>query len=389
MEFQTRVIVELEVCSEQSIRDDEQALAEAFVRSYNQLALQYCDLQFFRSLEKATVVEQGPHTADGLLPVVFNLEGICRGCDPDDTSIYDLPSGNTGRRLSDRRHVTGVPTRHLQEATETCYCSPDPIANRAPSEAEVLDAFRIEVSSLQDLACAESVAQCDFGTEFETIILLSLGNSSGVEAFEAQLGGSTLDVLTDLYRTTDTVCFEETPVFLSAEVRFGVDPTTRRALRGDGSQWRVLQSSNQTNTTPALEAPSSEAPSSAPTFSFEEGASNVLLVASGFCNGCTNDFLLSNQVSRMLRSDVNTERPSDRFLQSLSPSSNCFCLPGASVQESKPSIDAFREQLQERLPELAIEGVQELDPSVCAEGACDEPPESTDLSALISPFVAD
>ncbi len=95
--FSETLIVELEICETAAIDQDIAFIEESFVSTYNALAMEYCDPDF-RFLEMARVVEQGALTPAGNLPVKFEVRGKCRGCDPDNASIYDLPTVVTASR---------------------------------------------------------------------------------------------------------------------------------------------------------------------------------------------------------------------------------------------------------------------------------------------------
>jgi hypothetical protein len=172
--FSKTVIVELATCEAGLIDDDISILEDAFVSTYNGLAMEYCD-PYFRTLETAKIIEQGELTSDGNLPVKVQVTGKCRGCDPEKISIYDFPTTviSSSRRLF---HNTHPSQRRL--AIEACYCKADPIDNRAPSEAEFINAYHNSVSSLEGLSCVGSIGQCHFGSVFETVLYFTLANDT-------------------------------------------------------------------------------------------------------------------------------------------------------------------------------------------------------------------
>jgi hypothetical protein len=70
--FNKTVIVELEICDifNSTIIESEDfgILEDAFVSTYNGLAMEYCD-PYFRTLETASIIQQGSFTPAGHLPV--------------------------------------------------------------------------------------------------------------------------------------------------------------------------------------------------------------------------------------------------------------------------------------------------------------------------------
>jgi hypothetical protein len=86
-------------------------LEDAFVSTYNGLALKYCD-PYFRILETASIIKQGSFTPDGHLPVEIQVTGKCRGCDPEMIQIYDFPvleaSADRRRRLRFQKNTSRV-----------------------------------------------------------------------------------------------------------------------------------------------------------------------------------------------------------------------------------------------------------------------------------------
>ncbi len=88
----------------------------------------------------------------------------------------------------------------LEELNSTCYCKANALANRAPSEAEFLDAYRTRVSSLEVLSCVESVGACQFGSTFESTLLLSFGNDTDIEALDEQIEEAVLSALRDAWQ---------------------------------------------------------------------------------------------------------------------------------------------------------------------------------------------
>jgi hypothetical protein len=351
--FSETLIVELEICETADIDQDIAFLEESFVSTYNALVMEYCDPDF-RFLETALVVEQGAPTPAGNLPVEFEVTGKCNGCDPDKASIYDFPTVVTAssRMLMATRTA---PPRMLEELNSTCYCKANALANRAPSETEFINAYRTRVSSLEVLSCVESVGACQFGSTFESTLLLSFGNDTDVEALNEQIEEAVLSALTILYETTADSCNPEFRLFQSAKARLGEnvqDDQDGGRLLFDGPWLRQMQATNVSN--PTVEGE----PTMSPTPLFGTGLVDLILAVSGICNGCSNSLLLSNQVDN---------RRALQSLQDDEPSSYCFCPLNSTVKE-QPSIVDFEISLQSRFDQenITIDVKQVLDISTAA-----------------------
>jgi hypothetical protein len=120
-------------------------------------------------------------------------------------------------------------------------------------------------------------------------------------------------------------------------------------------------------------------PSGTPTTAFAPLSRNLILFTSGICNGCSNDFLFTNQSidgGRKL-SALSPDRRLPRFLQGGESASNCFSPLNAVVQEEQPSTEDLAVLLQAQLDEdgvqIVVEKVQEMDPDFAAASSfpCD------------------
>ena len=89
--FSETLIVELEICETAAIDQDVAFIEDTFASTYNALVMEYCD-PYSRFLETVWVLEQGALTPAGNLPVEFEVTGKCRGCDPDNASVFDFPT---------------------------------------------------------------------------------------------------------------------------------------------------------------------------------------------------------------------------------------------------------------------------------------------------------
>jgi hypothetical protein len=207
-QFSKMALVEMVVgCN--LVDNDLPAVAQAFVDTYNELQEHLCD-PAFRVLESAEVTTRGQPTIDGTIPLEMLVTGYCRGCDPLlGIDIYDLPPPTTttpitldagGRFLSSRSH----PPRRLED---TCYCSAQAVPDRAPSEAEFIQAFQASVESMQGtFSCVESVAECQFGSFFETAILVAFDNVTFADDFQGEMEEAFLKTLNQFYETNDSIC---------------------------------------------------------------------------------------------------------------------------------------------------------------------------------------
>jgi hypothetical protein len=95
-------------------------------------------------------------------------------------------------------------TLWLQESN-TCYCKADAVADSVPLEAEFMDAYRTQVSSLEGLSVVGSIGDCEFGSTFESALVLSFGSGGSVEEFAKQIEDAVMLALNSLYETTQEV----------------------------------------------------------------------------------------------------------------------------------------------------------------------------------------
>jgi hypothetical protein len=317
-EFVTLVTVDLKVdvlCDEPPILDatEKAALADAFVSTYNDLISTYCD-PFFRTLTSAEVVTVGDIREGDSLPIEILARGECRGCDPEDVDIYEFPGSLMAiarRNLLEELEFMNSGSRRLLE-DETCYCDVQAVAQRAPLESEFIDIYEVSVGNLT-LDCIGSVGECEFGTTFNTTIVLTFDQDSTVafELFTDVIATSFQDTVNEELRTDEENCnlLFQYVQDVSARIDFvfngdDLNETTNneeRQLHQRAGRRRVQDNSTAVGSFAPSHQPSS-APSSAPTSTF--GGTDfvfVLLAVSGVCNGCSNDLLLSNQVSNNRR----------------------------------------------------------------------------------------
>jgi hypothetical protein len=261
--FRKLVTVEFEsICS--LFDDDTSILEESLVDTYNALSSEYyCD-PYFRSLKTAVARTVGALADAGGIAIEFEVEGVCRGCDPDNVDIYDWT--NPDERVMARLQSMGQPR---QNSLNTCYCNADAIASRAPSEVEFIREYQKFVEESLDLLCISSIATCDFGSSFQTALVVAFEDEdSGLSEFEAALEAAFLSALNGLYANTEETCNPDFRVFQSVEAVFDIDfnPNDVFDRRMQESSWgRALQTGTETPSTSALPPLSpSTLPSDAP-----------------------------------------------------------------------------------------------------------------------------
>ena len=164
VEFTQVVIVEYVVDCFDPLFDDNQTaqVEQAFVATYNNLMVDYCD-PFQRTVLQTELLRVGVNTTvSGNIPVEFQIFATCRGCAPNTTDIYDIPSAiaSDSRRLAPFEILTDIQGRNLQ-VDDVCYCSAQPVGDRAPFQSEFIDSYQIAIELLQ-LQCIASVGLCDF-----------------------------------------------------------------------------------------------------------------------------------------------------------------------------------------------------------------------------------
>ena len=153
--FRKLVTVEFQAICE-LLDDDTPLLETAMVDVYNAMsAANYCD-PHFRSLATAKVVTMGDRTDDSTISIQFLVQGTCRGCEPEDVSIFDLTSSE-GRLLGQNLKLVD----RSRQTLGTCYCSAQATANRAPSEVEFIEAYERNVEESSDFLCVTSISACD------------------------------------------------------------------------------------------------------------------------------------------------------------------------------------------------------------------------------------
>jgi Fe-S cluster biogenesis protein NfuA len=333
-DFSEDVLIELLVDCPEGLAPDLQAVANAFVSTYNDLV--YCD-PYFRLLVGAEVVEVGQMENNTIFPIVLQVAGVCDGCDPSTVSIYDAPSSlnisftltDTSRRLVESRpapsflenlvsggrdiaHESGhKQQRYLQSS---CYCDAQALAERAPFESEFIEALQKSIQSM-DIECVSSVRDCQFGSKFESNFVITLeGNETlaSVEASLPALEDAFKAALNSLFEPTEEECNLDFRVVEFVSGRFNgfeeVDGLRRKTQEGppDSVSSNSAPSSSPASTNPVLSPTLSptisldgnspffggNSPSSSPTYGYSPSTSLLLLTFSGVCNGCPNDFFL-------------------------------------------------------------------------------------------------
>lgn len=386
--FEELVIIELEVCEREIITSDIPYLESSFLKAYNDLLRNSCDDEH-RKLTEVAFMRQGNMTEDGNMPIEVKVRGTCQGCDPENFSLYDTREDRIRTVIVS---TANFPRRNLE--TGLCYCRTNAVANRGPTEAEFLDVYRELISSLDTLACVDTVEECEEADDFETVLWFVVSNKTGVFTDEAQedFAEATLDALNNVYGTTDLVCLPEFRTFDRVDSRVNVtvsynaddlrlDPSngeTRRILQADdlafykssGRQMdEDVEPSSSPSLLPTLTASPTVMPSSSPTIGGSTGILNVLHFLGGGCNGCDNDLFSSTQaVGR--RKLAEFERM--LFDKPNAASSTCFCpLNSIVADESEITMEdilaAIEIELDRRNLELRVFNATEVKVAQCAE----------------------
>ena len=436
VQFEEVVIVEfVSSCQEDESLgfDDEQisSIEEAFVSTYNRMSSQYCD-EHFTTIVSVRVRDVGTETLGGNLPIEIEVFAECLGCDPQQASIYGTPAAaveqavlndsNNNRELQESKpHSQLYGVRMLQDP-ESCVCSAQAVADRPPSESEFIEAFRDDVENLQ-LDCVAGVGDCQFGSIFNTDIVLSFeGNQTALtDAVRQSIQETFRELLNDLYEPDDDVCNPEFRVILDVAlvpdftlngefIASGANSTSndvstrylsisenddgRRKLISDSSPSHATLSPSFSPTTAFVvgstpETPNpSTVPSEAPSKAFGGHLVRTLLTVSGVCNGCTNELFLSNQVFgggrylQDLRDDHIFENVLEhRNVQDQSDAaSQCFCPLNAVVNLMPPSSEEVQGELSLRLEEQDIDLVVQQIDQVSAI-ACDDIDQTTGFAS--------
>ena len=349
------------------------SVEKAFVSAYNNLVLSYCD-PFYRTLEQAQIVRFGENTDEGNLPVEIRVTGSCRnGCNPNLIDVYAIPNSMPGARMLLEESVSaGLSHRFLQE-TETCFCDSQAIGARAPFESEFVAQYRKAVEAL-DLECLSSVGQCEFGTRFSTGIVVLFDQDDLLESgnLTATIEDTFLQTINTIYDVDDESCNPEFRMIDSVQATIGVNLTAVDSMAGQ-RYLRSLQMATDFptmspttafvagNPNPAPTLPPDivilpDGPTSSPTTVAPPGSLAVLLYIAGTCNGCSDDFALSNQVVSGRR------RLPARELQagSFNSSSNCFC-PIEATRQTGIDADEVTQSFQSALDGEVNLTVNEID----------------------------
>jgi len=241
----------------------QQELGDIYVTTYNEMSRDYCD-PYSRQLQSAAIILVGENNTFGNIPVEMALVGTCSDCDGLDLSVYDEPEESQPIVVANitnaivinstgtvRRGLVSMPVRmrmpmfgsgrSLQDTTGTlgsCFCPTDPIGDRAPYEAEFLEAYRqavndtsistvdqaarqlqVNVIDTFDLGAVLSVAECQFGTRFQTGIYVrfQVNVANLTDAMIQSIQEALLQSIATLYQTSETVCDPEFRIVKNVE----------------------------------------------------------------------------------------------------------------------------------------------------------------------------
>jgi hypothetical protein len=154
--------------------------------------------------------------------------------------------------------------------------------------------------------CISSVGDCDYGTVFDTGIVVEFdGIASEISDEDIQtIKDSFLESVNALYENTEETC---NPVFCmieSVDATVVTNKTRRMMLQRTGRRVQEDEdlTTGPTNSLAPSLAPRSDStsfPTASPSFAgLDQSESfSVLLYVSGVCNGCLSDLTLSNQVA--------------------------------------------------------------------------------------------
>ena len=296
-EFDTVTILELNINDACNLDQGQlQTIADSFVAFYNQeISESYCD-EYFRSLTSAEIVRVGGLTLRGTVSFEIKLTGLCRGCDPVKTDIFDMSIQKEGKSPSanSRRALTKVidhsfTERRLQEV-EQCFCKAGAAA-RAPTEAEFIQSFADILGARSDLPCVGSLATCSFLTNFQAEMIVSFeGDPRQLDNDQkkAQLEAAFSDSFNSFFEVSEDSCNPEFREITNVTAVIGVSLNEESAGLFNGRRLQLFDSffSNATNSTEDLDdlgntTIMSEAPTQAPTRGFGIGVFDALLFVSG------------------------------------------------------------------------------------------------------------
>ena len=418
------ILIDLVVDNCSLIDSDTSYLAQEFVQIYNNLNqdANYCD-PYVRHMDTARVIRRGERRLDGdsaavLITIELQIHGTCIGCDPNIDGFYGLPVNATnnnarGRRAlllpklgdeKDEKAPAAIPTSFrrfprslLQQHNNLCLCPANSIAGRAPSESEVLDAFRSFVETVQQasLTCVTSIGQCQFGTTFESTLLVAFGgDEESLNVLESanDIESAMQDTLNRLFEQRVGICRPDFRVVKSVTAIIGIELTdddhgqdggsgVRRMLQTD-SPFKFTEIPTSSPTTafaaPAPTVTTTSSPTSSPTHVFGPNSLLVLLHVTGVCNGCTSALILNDQIrdgSRRLDENMMGDRSFFSFQRSLqmdmSPDSNCFCPIESIIETTGPSVntvlDEYHNELEDSNVSLDLKTLKEVQVLDCED----------------------
>jgi hypothetical protein len=92
----------------------------------------------------------------------------------------------------------------------TCFCDANPIARRAPFEAEFIREYESALANV-DLDCVDYCGECNYGSTFRTAVVIDFGqegldNATGLEAYAQTIGDTFRDAINSLYKNDGKTC---------------------------------------------------------------------------------------------------------------------------------------------------------------------------------------
>eukprot|EP00529_Nitzschia_sp_RCC80_P001804 CAMPEP_0113516468 /NCGR_PEP_ID=MMETSP0014_2-20120614/41593_1 /TAXON_ID=2857 /ORGANISM="Nitzschia sp." /LENGTH=882 /DNA_ID=CAMNT_0000413303 /DNA_START=320 /DNA_END=2965 /DNA_ORIENTATION=- /assembly_acc=CAM_ASM_000159 len=250
--------------------------------------------------------------------------------------------------------------RRTKNTDGLCFCDADALADTGFDEAEFISSFTSSIEGLQ-LACFQSVGSCSFGTPWETSFLARL--APGTEVNIEQISLSVQDALNNQFASSQDACSTFNSQTLNVEVfeSYRIDGVT--VDNGQVVENRRLGIFSDRDLQAATEsaAPSfSPTVSLSPTLNENSNGTVILLTASGVCDGCTEGFILADDVVGRRRGETATE-VGHRILAD-ECGTNCFCCLDAVPV---PPVGSTQQLIEDT--GIPIEDVGVVKPSECSK----------------------
>ena len=141
-------------------------------------------------------------------------------------TVYDTPivpeSGDSGRRRSEEAaYDPSLPSSRILRDEGTCFCGSETVGQRAPLEAEFIEAYALAVGN-RTSECVSSVGECDFFSQFETDLVLSIFQRANISAALDAIGDTFLETANAVLATDPEKCNIFKQIILKIETRLGM-----------------------------------------------------------------------------------------------------------------------------------------------------------------------